>query len=157
MTLQPSAMVDILFHTGVEDRTTYACRLLRKAARQGARVAVRGDPAEMDLLDKALWTFEAQEFVPHLRLRSAQTVAPAMERTPVWLLDEEGAWPAGVTPATVLLQMSIHAARDAAQWSRLIELVGDDAEDRRQARQRWRAYEAQGLSVRAVQVGGVNG
>jgi DNA polymerase-3 subunit chi len=149
-------MVDIRFHTGVEDRTTYACRLLRKAARQGARVVVRGDPAEMDLLDKALWTFEAQEFVPHVRLRSTQTVAPTLARTPVWLLDEEGAWPADLAPATVLLQMSSQAARDATEWSRLIELVGDDPEDRRQARQRWRAYEAQGLSVKAVQVGGTS-
>jgi DNA polymerase-3 subunit chi len=147
-------MVDISFHTGVDDRTTYACRLLRKAARQGARVLVRGATAEMDLLDKALWTFEAQEFVPHHRLRPGQTPAPQLARTPVWLMDEGEAWPQGLAPAQVLLQMASQPAEDAPSWSRLIELVGDDPEDRRQARQRWRAYEAQGLSVKAVNVGG---
>ncbi len=147
-------MVDISFHTGVDDRTTYACRLLRKAARQGARVLVRGAPAEMDLLDKALWTFEAQEFVPHHRLRPSQAPAPQLARTPVWLMDEGEAWPQGLAPAQVLLQMAAQPAEDAPSWSRLIELVGDDPDDRRQARQRWRAYEAQGLPVKAVNVGG---
>jgi len=146
-------MVDVSFHTGVEDRTTYACRLLRKAARQGARVLVRGAPAEMDLLDKALWTFEAQEFVPHHRLRPGREVAPQLERTPVWLMDEGEVWPEALAPAQVLLQMAAEAAQDAEQWSRLIELVGDDPEDRRQARQRWRAYESQGFPVKAVNVG----
>lgn len=147
-------MVDITFHTGVEDRTTYACRLLRKALRQGVRVAVRGDSAEMDLLDKALWTFEAQEFIPHLRLHSTQAVATRLARTPVCLLDEGVAWPEELPPASVLLQMSSEAAQDAARWSRLIELVGDEPDDRSQARKRWRAYEAQGLQVKAVRVGG---
>ena len=147
-------MVDISFHTGVDDRTTYACRLLRKAARQGARVLVRGTPAEMDLLDKALWTFEAQEFVPHHRLRPGLAPAPQLARTPVWLMDEGEAWPQGLAPAQVLLQMASQPAEDAPMWSRLIELVGDDPDDRRQARQRWRAYEAQGLPVKAVNVGG---
>jgi DNA polymerase-3 subunit chi len=146
-------MVDVSFHTGVEDRTTYACRLLRKAARQGARVLVRGAPAEMDLLDKALWTFEAQEFVPHHRLRPGREVAPQLERTPVWLMDEGEVWPEALVPAQVLLQMAAEAAQDAEKWTRLIELVGDDPEERRQARQRWRAYEAQGLQVQAVNVG----
>ena len=146
-------MEDISCHTGVEDRTTYACRLLRKAARQGARVLVRGAPAEMDLLDKALWTFEAQEFVPHHRLRSGHAVSPQLQRTPVWLMDEGEVWPQDLAPAQVLLQMAAEAAQDSEKWSRLIELVGDDPEDRRQARQRWRAYESQGLPVQAVNVG----
>jgi DNA polymerase-3 subunit chi len=146
-------MVDISFHTGVDDRTTYACRLLRKAARQGARVLVRGASAEMDLLDKALWTFEAQEFVPHHRLRPGQTPALQLARTPVWLMDVGEAWPEGLAPAQVLLQMAALPAEDAPMWSRLIELVGDDPDDRRQARQRWRAYETQGLPVKAVNVG----
>lgn len=146
-------MVDVSFHTGVEDRTTYACRLLRKAARQGARVLVRGAPEEMDLLDKALWTFEAQEFVPHHRLRPGFATASHLRRTPVWLMDEGEAWPQELAPAQVLLQMATQAAQDAPQWTRLIELVGDDAEDRRLARQRWRAYEAQGLAVKAFNVG----
>jgi len=147
-------MVDIRFHTGVEDRTLYACRLLRKAARQGARVLARGEALEMDLLDKALWTFEAQDFVPHHRLRPGQTILPRLSRTPVWLMSDQEVWPAELPAAQVLLQLGPNAADDADRWTRVIELVGLDPEERRLARQRWRAYEAQGLSVQAVSTGG---
>ena len=41
------------FHSGVTDKVGHACRLLRKAVRQGARVQVCGEPAELDALDQA--------------------------------------------------------------------------------------------------------
>ena len=59
-------MTDVAFHTGIANPLDYACRLLRKAYRSGARVAVHGEPAVLDRLDQALWTFEALEFVPHI-------------------------------------------------------------------------------------------
>ena len=58
-------MTEIAFHVNVPDRLAYACRLLRKAVRQGARVAVTAPPATLRGLDRALWTFEPTEFVPH--------------------------------------------------------------------------------------------
>ena len=54
-------MTDIAFHTGIANPLDYACRLLRKAYRSGARVAVHGEPALLDRLDQALWTFEPVE------------------------------------------------------------------------------------------------
>lgn len=146
-------MPDISFHTGVEDRTLYLCRLLRKAVRQGSRVLVRGDAVEMDLLDKALWTFEPQDFVPHHRLRSEVTLSAALHRTPIWLMEVEGAWPAEVPAARVLIQLSSEPATDADQWERIIEVVSTQDDDRQQARRRWRTYEAQGWPVKAVAVG----
>ena len=53
MPVPAPAATDIRFHFGVDDRILYVCRLLRKAARQGSRVLVRGEDPEMDLLDKA--------------------------------------------------------------------------------------------------------
>ncbi len=147
------AVTEISFHTGVEDRTLYACRLLRKAARQGSRVLVRGDATEMDLLDKALWTFEPQDFVPHHRLLAGRPVPARLQRTPIWILDDAGAWPAEMPAAQVLLQLGAAPAADADQWDRMIEVVSQDEEDRRQARQRWRAYENRGWAVKAMPVG----
>ena len=37
-------MTDIAFHTGIGNPLDYACRLLRKAYRSGARVAVHRHP-----------------------------------------------------------------------------------------------------------------
>ena len=73
-------MTDVAFHTGIANPLDYACRLLRKAYRSGARVAVHADPALLDRLDQALWTFEPLEFVPHIMLPRdgvPQLVAPA--------------------------------------------------------------------------------
>ena len=45
-------MTEVEFHTGIDDRQAFACRLLRKASAAGARVVVRaavtsGKPAEI--------------------------------------------------------------------------------------------------------------
>jgi DNA polymerase-3 subunit chi len=146
-------LTDICFHFGVEDRTLYACRLLRKAARQGARVLVRGQGAEIDLLDKALWTFEPQEFLPHQRMRPDQPVPPRLWRTPVWLMGDDHSWPDDLPKAGVLVHLGSAPCADAPNWERMIELVTLDGEDRLQARQRWRAYEARGWEPRGLNVG----
>jgi len=138
---------DISFHTGVEDRTLYLCRLLRKAARQGARVLVRGDAGEVDLLDKALWTFEAQDFVPHHRLRAGQVLPAHMERTLLWLVTEGETFITPGEPPLVLLRLGMLESMDIPDVDRVIELVGLDDEERRLARRRWRAYEARGVIV----------
>ena len=67
-------MTEVSFHTGLPDKQAYACRLLRKAWRQGLRVMVTGDAATLTRLDQALWLFEQEEFVPHLRLALAHAV-----------------------------------------------------------------------------------
>jgi DNA polymerase-3 subunit chi len=115
-------------------------------------VVVRGQGAEIDLLDKALWTFEPQEFVPHQRLRPGQPVAPHARRTPVWLMEVGDPWPEDLPEAGVLLHLGSAPCEDAPRWDRMIELVTQEGEDRSQARQRWRAYEARGWSPRALSV-----
>ena len=72
-------MPDIAFHTGLADKATYTCRLLRKAWRQGARVAVTGTPDALNRLDVLLWTFEQEEFVPHARVRANARPDPTQD------------------------------------------------------------------------------
>ena len=60
-------MTEVEFHTGVADPLAYACRLLRKAYRSGVRVLVTAPPATLAALDRALWTFDERDFVPHVR------------------------------------------------------------------------------------------
>ena len=59
-------MTEVSFHFNVPDRTEYTCRLLRKALRQGVRVVVVGPEKILAGLDRAIWTFDAIEFVPHV-------------------------------------------------------------------------------------------
>jgi DNA polymerase III subunit chi len=129
------------FHTGVADKLGFACRLLRKAYRKGARLVVTAPAPLLATLDRELWTFAERDFIPHLRVTAS--VPPATSaRTPIWLVDGEA--PDGA-PA-VLVNLGAPAPVDPARFERIIEVISDDAADLQPGRERWRAYLAAGLS-----------
>ena len=131
------------FHTGVTDDLGFACRLLRKACRQGARVLVRAPAGRLQRLDRELWTFVERDFLPHLRFSAPGAVPANAGRTPIWLVD--GDVPAGCPPVLVNLGADLPASLDA--FDRIIEVVAVDADDEQRGRARWRAYRALGLDV----------
>lgn len=143
-------MTEVDFHFNVPDRLAYSCRLLRKASRQGAGVAVAGPAAVLDALDRLLWTFEDTEFVPHLRLGAEARVPPRLQSTPVWLVD--AAQQASHLP--VLLNLNEQPADGFESFARLIEVVGSDPVEREAARRRWRHYASRGYSIKAHEVAG---
>ena len=130
--------VTVDFHSGVADPVAFACRLLRKACRQGARVRVTGPAPTLSALDVALWTFEAHEFLPHLRWPAPQALA---RRTPVWLCDGTVPVPPQAPRIVVNLGGDVPASVDTVD--RVIEVVGDAPEARAAGRARWRFYEQQ--------------
>ena len=135
-------MTRIAFHTGLADPAAYACRLLRKACRLGTQVLVSLPAERLAGFDRELWTFDADEFLPHLRLDTDPS--PSMlARTPIWLTAGSQA-PAG--PA-VWLTLGGEGPADPLRFERIVELVSTDDADRRAARARWRAYEARGLEI----------
>jgi DNA polymerase III subunit chi len=133
-------VTEVAFHTGIADKLGYACRLLRKAYRQGARVVVRGDAADLARLDPLLWTFEQQEFIPHARLRAGDAADDALARTPIWLVDDGAVAP----QAAVLVNLGPDPVDPVDGYQRVIEIVGDDEADRRAGHRRWREYKRQG-------------
>ena len=135
-------MTEVAFHSGVPDKLGYACRLLRKASRQGSRVAVVGDPKELARLDQALWTFEQEEFVAHLRVRAGESVAPALRRTSIWLCEGDPS----AAEASVLVNLGPQMAAGFERFERAVEIVSTDADDATAARQRWRHYVAAGCT-----------
>ena len=131
--------VGVEFHTGVADPLGFACRLLRKAYRSGARVAVTAPVAELGALDQALWTFAAQEFIPHVRM--PDTAAALAARTPIWLV-------AGEVPADgpeVLVNLGADPPADRERFERIIEVVGTTPEAVAAGRAHWRHYESWGV------------
>jgi DNA polymerase-3 subunit chi len=140
-------MTGVSFHTGVDDPVDYACRLLRKGHRQGARIQVVAPAVDLGRLDHLLWVFDPQDFVPHVHLRTGQPVPDRLHRTPVWLVDPDVSWPVQVPLPQMLLRWGQAEAVELQGWERVIEIVSNDAPDRQAARQRWRAYEASGATL----------
>lgn len=141
-------MTEVRFHFNVPDRLGYTCRLLRKALRAASKVAVTGAPPLLGELDRQLWVFEPNEFVPHLRLLADQRPTPAHRHTPVWLVDDATA----ALHLPVLVNLGHEPPRGFESYERLIEVVSHDAGDREAARRRWKHYAARGYAVASHEV-----
>ena len=133
-------MTEISFHVTVPDRMAYACRLLRKAARRGARVVVSGPAPVLTQLDRQLWTFETAGFVPHVHARSGQALAPRLRVTPVWLAEQVQDAP----HQDVLLNMGDELVDGFEGFARMIELVPVEGPSRAAGRSRWKHYADRG-------------
>lgn len=144
------ALQRVEFHTGLDDPIGYACRLLRKAALQGVRVAALGPAGAIESLDRALWTFDERDFVPHARAdRAAATV---LKRSPVWLMAPDAAaapaWRPTPEAPRVWVNLGIGLSEPVlAHCDRLIELLGLEPDAVQAGRARWRAYRGWGLDV----------
>ena len=146
-------MTDIAFHTGIADPLDYACRLLRKAYRAGARVAVHAEGPFLDRLDQALWTFEPLEFVPHVLLPRDHADEARLARTPVLLVRAGAAAP----PCEIAVEIGSAAVPDAAAHERVIAIIGTDPAQREAGRARWREYEQAGHALTHVAKPGGSG
>ena len=66
----------VLASAELADKQRYACLLANKAYGQGLTVAIRAvDGAQSDALDKLLWTFADNSFVPHIAHRAGDAAA----------------------------------------------------------------------------------
>nr|WP_297351107.1 DNA polymerase III subunit chi [uncultured Caldimonas sp.] len=140
-------MTEIAFHFNVPDKLAYACRLLRKAHRNGAEVGVVGPAPLLSELDRALWSFEPLEFIPHASARLANSaLAP---HTKMWL----AAQAADVPHHAVLVNLSESVPEGFERFDRLIEIVSVEGDDRQAARQRWKHYSDRGYGIVRHEVG----
>jgi DNA polymerase III subunit chi len=135
-------VTEVEFHTGQADAVGFACRLLRKAARQGARVQVTAPSEVLARLDVQLWTFDERDFVPHVRASAA--AAGVLRRTPIVLADRA----LGAAAPRVQVNLGGDAPTDWTGIDRLIEIVSTEPEDALRGRERWRSYQALGLPLK---------
>ncbi|MES1162816.1 MAG: DNA polymerase III subunit chi [Rhizobacter sp.] len=137
-------MTEVSFHFNVADRTDYTCRLVRKATRTGASVVLAGPAQALSHFDRALWTFDDLEFLPHVMLQPGQ---PAAERlraaTRVWLLQDASQ----AAQHDVLVNLGSEAPAGFESFAKVIEIVTPDAQDRQAARARWKHYASRGYEI----------
>jgi DNA polymerase III subunit chi len=137
------------FHHGMGDKLAYACRLLRKALRAGSTAVVTADEATLKTLDRQLWVFDEQEFVPHVLALPGKPVPERQHATPIWLTTEPADVPG---ERAVLINLGDELLPALTRYARMFEVVSNAPEDRQRGRQRWKAYQAQGWTVQPHEV-----
>lgn len=141
-------MRKVEFHHGIGNKLAYACRLLRKAHRAGAKVAVTGDLATLQALDRELWTFDDQEFLPHV-LAAGKPLPERLHATPIWLSPDPTSAPG---ERSILINIGREMPAGMDRFERLFDLVSSEPDDRQEGRSRWKAYAAQGWDVQPHEV-----
>jgi DNA polymerase-3 subunit chi len=117
----------------------FACRLLEKLYRQQQRIYVHTHSHnEAERLDKLLWTYRDDSFLPH-QLYQAEQDNPA----PIQI----GFQKAPPNPPQVLLNLSTEIPSFFSQFQHIIEIVFADPPVQQLARQRYKQYREQGLEI----------
>ena len=135
-------MTRIEFHFNAPERLTYTCRLLRKVHASQLRAGVVGNLPFLSHLDEALWTFSAQDFIPHKLLASGAHAEGAYSET-VILADNVKS----LGRVDVLINLGEAVPAGFESIARLIEIVTADDLDRAQARSRWKHYAQMGYEL----------
>ncbi|HEX2541486.1 MAG TPA: DNA polymerase III subunit chi [Caldimonas sp.] len=142
-------MTEISFYFNVPSRAGYACRLLRKARRQGLGLTVVGPRDALLGLDNDLWAFDPAEFLPHDWVEHAGRVPERLRQGTVWLADHGLQAPVH----DALLNLGDSAPSGYETFARLLEVVSTDEADRAAARERWKGYARRGYPIRKYEVG----
>nr|WP_314169029.1 DNA polymerase III subunit chi [uncultured Neisseria sp.] len=144
-------MPKVTFYTHVDQIPLFTCRLIARAIRDGGRVLVWFDSfGQLQELDKALWQYEAESFVPH---EVWTTEYPMPTDTPVLLA-------AGDRIPEIAENMTVLNLSDDF-WNavpvlpeRILEIVGNSLEDLADARERFAAYRRSGFHIEHHGMGG---
>jgi DNA polymerase-3 subunit chi len=136
----------VLESTSPSDRLKFVCRLCEKAYQAGHRIFLLTNSVSQSIeLDKLLWTFKDDAFLPHSILGDSQPPA-----APIMIGAELPA--ADMDDLLINLGTAVPAA--AGRFKRIAEVI-DASENIRQAgRQRFSQYRAQGFEPETHKIGG---
>lgn len=135
-------MTPVEFYAELPDKTEHLLRLVRKAARQGARLWVLCDDPQA--LSQALWRMTAADFVAHATTDSDEATRAAS----AVLLCTSDLTQGRDSTQDVLINARHDWPQRYQSFSRVIELVGLTKEDIVAGRERWKAYIADGVTPR---------
>lgn len=121
------------------NRYQLACRLAEKAYQQGRRVLLCVDnDEEARHMDRLLWTYRDQSFIPHGLLGKAD---PARNPVLIGNRDEAG------EEHDVLINLAREIPGYFSRFERVAECVDDDPESRAASRDRYRIYRDRGYPL----------
>ncbi len=128
-----------ILKSDTSNRHGFACRLADKVYEQGRRIYIHaGSQAEAEFLDRLLWTFRENSFIPH---GIAGQADPAV--TPVLV----GHGPAPALEEDVLINLAPGVPDFFSRFSRVAEIIDRDEQVKLQGRQRYRFYKERGYPL----------
>lgn len=117
----------------------FACRLTEKAWRLGHQIYLQTKDAEQtDRIDRLLWTFRDQAFIPHGKYGEPEAA------------DLRVALGHGTDPTGwqgLLINLDDEVPTFFSRFDRVAEIVGPGAEEREVARQRYNFYQERGYTL----------
>ena len=133
-----------LLGEGADSRERIACRLAEKAWRLGNRVYLLApDQAAAQALDELLWTFSQGSFVPHALCKQEEDADHHADNHPVLIGHAE--------PPAAFSDVLISLVPDVPAWfgrfTRVVEMVGTNEDDKTRARERFRFYRERGYPL----------
>jgi len=129
----------ILSDSNASDRYRLACRIADKAHAAGRRVVIHtGSAEEAKHVNRLLWTFQEQSFIPHGLLGQCET-----EITPVLVGNAEQAH----EEHDVLINLAMEVPTFFSRFDRLAECVDNEEVARTASRERYRFYRDRGYPL----------
>jgi len=139
-------MARIDFHSNVNDKLEYACRLTRKiwsTTPEGMpvrNIVMVGEKADLQKLNELLWSFSATDFLPHCFIEDE-----AAPETPIVLTDDFASPALHHLPhADVMIHLGMRMPSDVpalvARFPRIVEVVTVNEAERLAGRERYKAY-----------------
>ena len=149
-------MTKIDFYTGSTDKLRTACQLSHKAMQNGVRTIISAhDAVTTDALDKLLWHYPATAFIPHCRSDAAeadQMPVLSMSKWPVVLSHGNDKFP----HHDLLISLHSECMPFFSRFERVIEIIGNDAEDSRLGRERYKFYKDRGYELHHIDLANID-
>jgi len=132
-------LTQVFFYHNAADRIAATAALIGKACRQKKALLVYAPDVNVaSLLDRQLWTHPPTGFTPHVSIHS-----PLAAETPVLIADRLDDIPQNER----LLNLSPDVPPGFSRFTSLIEVVGQEEEERRAARERVKFYKERGYEI----------
>lgn len=127
----------ILPHDSLDERVRYVCRLVEKVFKLNKSIYIHvDDEADGRNLDKRLWDFKPEAFLPH-RLQNSQQETPIA----IGWQDDPGAH------QDVIINLSQEIPEFFARFERLIEVVCQESQNLATSRIHYRFYQERGYPL----------
>jgi DNA polymerase-3 subunit chi len=132
------------FYRYAEDKLHFACRLATVAYEKSSRLVVyAAERSRLERFDEQLWSLQPARFVPHCFVDS-----PLAAETPILLATSGDALP----HHDVLLNLDDEWPPFFATFDRMLEIVGQEEEDKARARTRYSFYKKRGYEIQVNEV-----